>query len=318
MPVYERGSFGFQPVVGLAPHHWPAGNYESEFMGLPAAGQHISGAFLAGTQRLVPIRQLQNELAVRFLLFGGSDAGDLELVDSAGFSGVADVETRDGLWGHFQPGRKPRFAFASGESKALWREAGKFAVQGRPVGNAMQVAIPDAEEPFGYRARFWRVESGQAENTELVGFFTHEQVYLRPGSGWFTSRYMSDLEGFWISFFTEFEDGETLQGHICRGRQNFAFAAIQPSDGQPTVSTAVRAELDLDGRGFPEAGEFTVGDGVRWNYRGQDYGRLLLPGDTPRWRDGVVTRAGETRAVVFAASWAEVFPERMDAFASSR
>jgi hypothetical protein len=313
MTVYARGCFGFQPVIGLAEHHWPAGNYESEFMGLPAAGQHISGAFVAGAQRLVPIRQLQNELAVRFLLFEGPDGGDLKLTDASGFAGVADVEARDGRWGHFQPGRKPRFAFASDQDSVLWREPGKFEVIGQPAGHAIQIAIPDAEEPWGYRVRFWRVQSGLANDTQVSGFLTHEQVYVRPGAGWFTSRYMTDLEVFWIGFFTEFEDGSVLQGSICRGRQNFSFAAVQPSDGAASVSTDVSVDVDVDENGYPVAGEFALGDGSRWRYDGGSGGRMLLPGDTPRWRDGVVTRAGETRAVTFGASWAEVFPERLNA-----
>lgn len=314
--MYERGAFGFQPVIGLAPHHWPAGNYEAEFMGLPAAGQHISGAFVAQDERIVPIRQLQNELAVRFLLFAGPDGQDLKLTNATGFSGVADVTTQDGLWGHFQPGRKPRFAFASDQDTALWREEGKFEVFGTPVGHAMQVAIPDADEPWGYRVRFWRVRRGSASDAEVIGFFTHEQVYLRPGTGWFTSRYMTELEGFWIGFYTEFDDGQTLQGHICRGRENFAFAAVQPSDGEPAVSTVVHGDVDLDSDRFPVSAEFRLGDGSVWHYTGGEGGRLLLPGDVPRWRDGVVTRRGESRAVTFGASWAEVFPDRLDAFAS--
>lgn len=309
--IYDRGSFGFRSVVSLAGHHWPAGNYQTEFMGLPAAGQHISGALVTDAKRLVPIRQLQNELAVRFLLFEGPEEGDLKLTDATGFAGIAAVEEREGLWGHYQPGRKPRFAFASGADTALWREPGKFEVVGSAVGHAMQVFTPDAEEPLGYRARYWRIDDGNADGAKVTGFFTHEQVYLRPGTGWFTSRYLTEIEGFWVSFFTEFEDGQTLQGHICRGRQQWAFAAIQPSDGEASVSSDVECEVDLDEDGFPAAGEFRLGDGSCWHYHGGS--RIMLPEKSPRWRDGPVTRKGETRKVKFGASWAEVFPERMDA-----
>lgn len=311
MAVYARGSFGFQPVVGFAPHYWPLRDHERLFMGLPPAGQHISGTFLVGGRRVVPIRHTQNELAVRFLLFDGPDGSDLELTDATGFSGVADVDSRDSRWGLFQPGRRPRFAFAAGENDALWRETDQFAVVGRPVGHGLQLAIPDAEEPFGYRARYWIVESGEADGQEVSGFFTHEQVYLRPGAGWFTSRYMGELEQVWISFFTVFEDGAIVQGHLCRGREGFAFAAIQPTDGEPIATATIDCDIEFDEAGYPRRAVFTLGDGSVWEYRtGTSGGRMVLPGDAPRWRDGVVTRGGETRDVAFGAAWAEAFPDR--------
>jgi hypothetical protein len=310
MTVYARGSFGFQPVVGLTNHYWPPGNYEELFMGLPVAGQHFWGSFLVDGQRVVPIRQTQNDLAVRFLLFEGTEDEDLKLSGSVGFAGIADVDTRDSRWGLFQPGRKERFALATSENSLLWREDGEFEVVGRPIGDAFQLAIPDADEPFGYRVRYWTVD-GTRDGHELRGIVGHEQVYVRPGSGWFTSRYMAELEQVWLGFVTEFDDGVTVHGHICRGRQGFKFAMIQSGDGKAVTTSSVECQPIFDDDGFPQLIDFELGDGSQWVYRSHGGGRMALSGDdAPKWREGVVTEKDEARAVVFSHCWCEAFPQR--------
>lgn len=313
MTVYERGSFGFAPVLGLTSHHWPPHNHENLYMGLPPAGQHMWGSFRVGNRRVVPIRQTQNELAVRFLLFDGEAHGDLALsAVPRAFTGIADVTTRDNRWGLFQPGSKPRFAFASNADSALWREENLFEVVGTPIGTAIQLAVPDATEPFGYRARFWKVAGGTSDGMAVEGVFGHEQVYLRPGGGWFTSLYMRELEQAWIVFVTVFDDGSTVHGHICVGRENWKFAAVQRSGGTSITTTAVKCHPTFDADGFADAVDFILGDGSRWTFRPSSSvsGRMPLPGAGPKWREGIVTEADDSRTIAFSHAWSEVFPER--------
>ena len=316
MTVHPRGSFGHVPLAGLTEHFWPPHNYEELYMGLPVAGQHLWGSFDVAGRRAVPIRQVQNDLAIRFMLFDGTDGEPLNFtIARQPFTGICDVDTREGRWGLWQPGAQDRFAFATGETSALWREPGEFEVFGEPVGDAMQLAVPDAEDPLGYRARWWRVSGGTRNGELITGVFAHEQVYVRPGSGWFSSSYCQDLEQVWVVFYTEYEDGTVHHGHFERGREGFAFAVVQRSDGAPVITTDLGCEPTFDAAGFPEGLVFTLGDGSVWNYSAPQAGggQMPIPGPyetTPRWREGSITPAGETRRVTFAHAWAEAFPAR--------
>ncbi|TAM65119.1 hypothetical protein [Mycobacterium sp.] len=311
--VYPRGSFGKTPVVALTDHDWAPRNYEEPFMGLSPAGQHIWGSLLIDGRRVVPIRQIQNELAVRLVLFTGDEGDDLTLTRPARvFTGIGELAGRDGLWGMHEPGRADGFTFASGGGHATWREPGTIAVRGEALGNAIQFAIPDAQEPLAYQARFFAVTD--ASTRHIVGVFGHEQVYMRPGRGWFESTYMRELEQIWIVFVTVFADGSVVHGHLLVGRQNFSLAALQASNGWSLTTPKINClTLDCDGSGFPERVVFEVDDGSQWTFRprGGSGGRMSLGPQGPRWREGVVTEAGESREILFSHSWAEVFTDRL-------
>jgi len=315
--VHARGSFGYTPLPGLAPHHWPAGSHETTIMGLPPAGQHLWGSISYGDRVAFPIRQFQNELAVRFFLFDGPAQGDLSYhpASESGYSGICAVgehEQRSGLW---QPSRKLRFAFLTNPGSARWRESEVCDLIGEPVLNALQFSIPDAEEPFAYFARGWRVREGTVFGQPVkAGFFCQEQVYMRPGLGWFTSKYYRELQKVWITFATEFEDGAVHFGQLKLGHEGFAFAIIQRSDGTPIVTAQVECEIVLDDEGYCEQVRFDLPGGESWEWQpvSLDSGRMPLPDPNgPRWRDGVVKRAGETRKVRASNGWSEVYPFRL-------
>jgi hypothetical protein len=311
--VYPRGSFGKTPVVALTDHDWAPRNYEEPFMGLSPAGQHIWGSLLIGGRRVVPIRQIQNELAVRLVLFSGDEGTDLSLTRPARmFTGIGELAQREGLWGMHEPGRSDGFTFASGGGRVVWREPETVTVRGEALGNAIQFAIPDAQEPFAYQARFFTVKDESSGS--IIGAVGHEQVYMRPGRGWFESAYMRELEQIWIVFVTAFSDGSVVHGHLLVGRQGFSLAALQGSDGWSLTTPQLSClSLDCDGSGFPERVVFEVGDGSRWVFqpRGGCGGRMSLGPEGPRWREGVVTQVGEIREIQFSHSWAEVFPDRL-------
>ena len=315
MNLQARGSFGHTPVVSISSHVWPPRNHEELFMGLPVAGQHLWGSFLAGGRRVVPIRQTQNDLAVRSLIFDGVEGQPLALAPKRpGFTGICTEEARGRLWGLWQPGPGDRFAYATSESTALWRERGEFEVTAEPLGQAMQLAVPDARDPLGYRARFWRVTGGTRDGAEVTGVFGHEQVFVRPGTGWFSSPYCQELEQAWVVFVTEYADGTVHHGHLQRGREGFAFAAIQRSDGDAVLDTDLRCVPTLGADGQPERVRFELADGSAWEWQPPDGGgHLALPGGTdatPVWREGCVTPVGETREVTFSHAWMETFPGR--------
>jgi hypothetical protein len=321
MMVQARGSFGKAPLVSLTGHDWPPRNYEQPFMGLVPAGQHLWGSLLVDGRRTVPIRQVQNELAVRMLLFTGEEGEDLPPTRPARvFTGFGELAERDGLWGLWEPGRDDGFGFASGGGRAFWRESGTMAVTGTELGHAIQFAIPDAEEPFAYQARYFSV--GGDGGGPITGVIGHEQVYMNPGRGWFSSSYMHDLEQVWVVFVTQFTDGSITHGHLLVGRQGFNVAAVQESTGwSVTTSRLACTRIELDEGGYPECAEFEVEDGSRWSYRpsGAAGGRMPLGPDGPRWREGVVTRLGEKREIAFSHAWIEAFPGRLpDAMTTRR
>jgi hypothetical protein len=315
--VRARGSFGYVPTPGLASHHWPPRSHETPLLGLPPAGQHLWGSIRYGDRLAFPIRQFQNELAVRFFLFEGAPAGRLDFHDASesGYHGICTVGEHEQRWGPRQPGRAMRFAFLTNETSARWRESEACDLIGTPLHDALQFAIPDAEEPFVYLARAWKVREGTVLGHPVSdGFFFQEQVYLPPGLGWFTSRYFQSLQKVWITFATEFEDGATLFGQLKVGHDGFGFAVIQRSDGPPIATNRLSCDVTLDVDGYCESVIFHLFGSESWQWRPAtaDSGRMPLPDAAgPRWRDGIVTRLGDTRTVKAANGWSEVYPYRL-------
>lgn len=315
-----RGAFGHQCAVGLTSTHWPPRFNEALFMGLPAAGQHVAGGVaLADGTRAYVIRHFQNEIAVRFLLYRGTAAGELTYDRSSAltYTGLCEVDTVAGRWGIRQSA--DRFSFQHDQTGARWHEGDLVDLELQSRLEALQVAVPDAIEPLGYLCRGFDVVGGSVTGVPVVdGFIIHEQVHLGSGRGWAQSQYKQELQGAWVAFATRFDDGALHWGQLCWSPGGWGFAAIQRSDEPAILLDRPLARIDLDGDGWPVRSTYDTGAGGEWEWCPHEptarSGCIPLPGrveHVPRWREGVVRQVGEPRAVAFATSWNEVYPTRL-------
>jgi hypothetical protein len=274
-------------------------------MGLPVAGQHVWGAFDAGGQRHLVIRHFQNEMAGRLLAYR-----ELSFVreSQSGYSGLCDVGVIGGQWGIHHP----RFAFTTNQQGGRWHERGLLDVVVSPRMEALQFAVPDADEPLAYLCRMFVVDGGSVFGVSVDrGVVLHEQVYLRSGHGWALSTYKRRLQGVWTAFVTCFEDGSVHWGQLCWSRDGWGFAIVQRTDGKPILVHRPQCVTSLDSNGVPVSHRFDL-DGEVWVW--ESGGRIRLPGppDTvPVWSEGIVRRDGDPRAVAFAHTWSEVYPGRL-------
>jgi hypothetical protein len=313
----QRGTFGFQPVVGFCDHDPQPAVSGVPLFGLPIVGQYLIGSFAAGTgRRISPQRHLRDEIAVSLFLHTAQEGEDLvyDRRSNRAHQGICLTGNHEGNWGWFHPGSEPRFVFVSGIASARWLEQGFFDVAAEAIGPVIQFAVPDATDPLIYVSRLFRAQGSGPGGAALEGYFFHDQIYLTAGTAWTTSRYWSDIEGFWVSFVTEYEDGTVHFGHIVWSNGNFQLAVIHRSDASACLATSLAGGLTVEPAGYVSCAEFDVGDGEVWCWEPYPAGGGRIPRSLPGapfWREGIVTRRGERRAIRFAVAWSEVFPDSM-------
>ena len=137
------------------------------FMGLPVAGQHFWGSFLVDGKRVVPIRQNQNDLAVRFLLFEGAEGEDLKLTGAAGFSGIAEVDRE--IHAGVCSSLAARNA-GTGHQRGIAVVARRRRVRSVRSSSGRRVSVRHSRcrGACGYRVRYWTVE-GTRDGHDLRG-----------------------------------------------------------------------------------------------------------------------------------------------------
>ncbi|SHN40143.1 hypothetical protein [Cryptosporangium aurantiacum] len=316
------GSFGFQPVVGLAaPDPERAIRNETTVMGLPLVGHYLYGAFVTEDgYRAAPQRHIRDEVAVS-LFYYEADKPDAVLAHRGSANrahrGICEVgRDADGRYGWWHPEPDPRFVFVEDTTSARWRDRGFVEAEGTLIGEVMQYAIPDAEEPLVYTSRVYRCPEAVVDGRPARGYFFHDEVYLRQGHSWVASRYLHGLESAWTAFVTEFEDGAVHAGHLIWSNENFRLALIQRTDGPPVLQTAIPGEVELDDQGYYAHARHDLGDDGVWVWRPihPDGGRMPPSPfeDGPRWREGLVTLEDEKRAVVVNNAWSESYPKFFD------
>ena len=318
----DRGSFGYATVLGTTDPHYAPGAYAAPLMGCPVAGQHLWAGVAAGGRRVLPIRHFMNEVAGRFLTYAGPDGEDLAFqADVTGYTGLCDIGDRDGQWGIAQPSRNPRFAFTVGADGAgRWVEHGALDLQLQidEALPALQLATPDADEPLVYLARPFRITGGTALGAPVDdGYAFHEQVYVRSGQGWALTTHKKHLQGTWIAFVTRYADGATDWGQLCYGTRGWSFAIVIRSTGDHALVHRPEGAVTFGTDGAFTSLEVDLGRHGSWTWRPPPAGggRMPLPGPadtTPQWSEGVVSQAGETRAIAFAHTWAETYPAHLD------
>lgn len=320
----QLGSFGYQPVVGLAEHQAEPIVRNESVMGLPAVGQYLYGAFVTDDgYRAGPQRHIRDEVAVSLFYYEITERGGdftYRRESNRAHRGICEVGQDDrGRWGWWHPEPDPRFVFVFDERAGFWKERGFFEAEGTTVGSVMQWAIPDAEEPFVYVSRYFHCHRIEIEgHGPARGGFFLDTVYLRQGSAWSTSKYLHGIEGAWTSFVTEYEDGAFHFGHLVWSNGNYKLAVINRTDDQPVIRTRIPGEVELDDAGYYERARHDLDDDGVWIWQPLPEGGGRMPPSPletgPCWRDGQVTREGESRPIAYAAAWSEVYPAHLDAF----
>lgn len=314
--MIDRGSFGYRTLVGTTSSEWGPGVYEQPIMGLPVAGQHIWGALRVGDRRLLLIRHFMNEMAGRFLVYEAPVGQDLAFQRTRGYSGLCDIGELDGQWGAYQPGIPPAFAYTTRGGAGRWVDGtGDLELRMEPT--ALQFVTPDAEEPLAYFARAFEVTGGTYDGAAVdAGVVMHEQVYLRSGRGWMLSRYKRELQGAWIAFANRYADGSSEFGSVCLGTRGWRFAVVVRSTGDHVLVDRPDGHVTSDGETFEV--QLDLGEHGNWRWRppSEGGGRVRLPGPratTPLWAEGIFQQDDEPRELVFAHTWAEVYPHHLDA-----
>jgi len=313
--VSARGSFEYRTLVGSTDSEWGPGVYERPVMGLPVAGQHVWGAIQVGDRRVLLIRHFMNEMAGRFLTYEAPIGEDMVFRRSKGYSGLCEIGELDGQWGIYQPGTPPSFAFTTHGEQGRWVDgATDLTLRLHPT--ALQFATPDAEEPLAYFARAFDVTGGTFDGRPVdAGVVMHEQVYLSSGKGWMLSRHKRELQGAWIAFANRYADGSSEFGSVCAGTRGWQFAVVIASNGHHVLADRPAGTVRSDGERFDVRLDLGTDGTWRWRPPAEGGGRVPLPGPretTPMWAEGVFQRDGDDRELVFAHTWAEVYPHHLD------
>ncbi len=309
--VRPYGQFGFQPVAGFVEHDPSAPWTGRTQMGVPIGAQYLYGSFRShdGNRYYSMIRHFKDDVSISLSLYSCEQGGDFRYHRecSKAHRGIVSHGERDGMWGYWRDEPDPRALFLADQTTAHWLDRGFVDVNGKVHGSAMQWAIPDDVSPLVYTSRCFKVEGGKVLDDVVSGFFFHDTLHLGLGQGWTDTQYYLEVEENWVIFATEFEDGNVHVGNLFYGKDNFALAVIQRTDGPRVVASGIHAETEVDGDGYPTRIVYHVNDDEAWEWKAVGGARMPRTplSKNPYWVEGVVTRLGETRKWVHAEAYME-------------
>src|SRR5262249_51149485 len=158
--------------------------------------------------------------------------------------------------------------------------------------------VPDAADPLVYTSRCMRGH-GTFLGREVEGWWDMDTVHLRDGQDWLVTPYYHDLQGLWVFFTTELDDGTIHHGTMFTGKEGFQGFAVERSDGEPVIAFKPAFDIELDDEEYPVRVAVDAGGGEVWEWKRLPSGSARMPTMNvkggPRWIQGVVTRQGETR-----------------------
>ena len=324
--VRKFGSFGYQPVLGFVEPDPGLGFDGKRILGAALASHWIYGGFrsLDGSKYFTWMKHYTNQGALSCQIYEADVdefAGDQDLKyrrDSKNmYRGGCYSGERDGKWGSWDciEGVEPRFQVLADTTSAHWIEHGVADIRGEVVMSTLQLAVADATDPLVYTSRVMR-GTGTFLGYEVEGWWDMDTVHLRDGQDWLVTPYYHDLQGLWVFFTTEFEDGTIHRGTMFTGKEGFQGFAVERSDGDPIIAFKPDFEIQLDEEDYPIYAAVTVEDGEVWEWTRLPSGSAKMPtmnvAGGPRWIQGVVRQRGETRTVKSSDAFMETYRDRLD------
>jgi hypothetical protein len=290
-------------------------------------GLSVNTHFLYGSMRsddgkryYAPIRHFNYGGAISFQLYAGDLGRDFEYrrESAKAYRGIIQSgQFQDRRWGGWTALGEPipRFALLTDESSCYWQEKGLITLEGAVVGYCNQIAFPDGKFPFIYTNRGFK-GCGEILGDRVSGYFFQDCMHFGITQDWFNSEYFTRIEGAWVAFVTEFEDGNVHMGNIMWGADNWAVAVIQRTDGDFLVATGIDIDITLDEDGYATYVAFRVTDEEIWEWFGLGDKNARMPlmplVGSPHWVEGVVMRRGETRRWVHSDAWMETIRSHLN------
>lgn len=324
-PVRPFGSYGYQPVIGFVKPDPQLCFGGRRIMGTTLASHWIYGAFrsLDGEKLFTWMKHYTNQGALSLMIYEadvdplGGDADLRYLKESKGaYRGGCYAGERDGWWGVWDclDDETPRFSAFATPTQGHWVEKGLIDVTGDVRLDSVQLAVPDATSPLVYTSRcMWG--GGTFLGREVEGFWDMDTVHLADGQDWLITPYYRDLQGAWVFFHTEFEDGTIQIGTMFCGREGFQGFAVQRTDGPNVVAVQPSFEVDLDENEYPIRVTAIVDDDEAWEWTRFPSGSARMPTMNvvggPRWIQGMVRRRGDDRPVRHAEAFMETYADRL-------
>jgi hypothetical protein len=261
MTVRTSGDFGFQIVGGFIEHD-PATGFK-EVQHVPPSMSYLFGSLRSDEgDYWWPIRGFLHGQA-RHLQFlesvkGGDFTWNHEETDGAYMGDTVNGE-RDGTWGFWTPESEPILETTA--TTMHWHEpSGVLDVTATAHGPSMQFFSANRDEPLVYTSRLFKVTEATVKGKACTGWFFHDVVNLKEGQSWYDSPYLQRIQGAWVAFVTEMEDGTVDAGHLVWGLEGFELMVVQRGDGTLLVDRAVTIDYEMDEEDFPRREVDLAGD----------------------------------------------------------
>jgi hypothetical protein len=325
-PVRDYGRYGYQTINGFV-RSTPGFGFD----GQPVNGMPLQTIWMYGSWQALEsgnyyaaLRHMSPTSAMVLLFYKAEPDGDFETVPGAAqrayrggvFNQVGD---RHGLWDVMSTPDNQFFTLNVGpDGYTYYKERGMIDVEGHQRGDLMQSVVVDARSPMTYTSRCV-ASSGTVMGEKVEGFFFTDHHHLQAGTDWLVSDFFHGVQGIWVVFSTEYEDGSWDIGNLFWGYGGFGSGMVQSSNGDRVATTTLRAEVDQDQDSYTHEARFYIGsdEDEVWKFNcrhpeGHPRMPLMKIAGSPRWNEGVVTRVGDNRKWVKSEAWMEIYPSTIE------
>jgi len=194
-----------------------------------------------------------------------------------------------------------------------WYDAdGRWELHGQTVSKPFIVHVPVQEgiqDQVYYRHELVKA-AGTVNGTPVQGYLHQDYCYGEPGTTYLDLPILRQLEGMWVSWIHELEDGSMGGGCFWKGRNGLEFnPGYLLKDGNTTTHGDIRSDLTRDEAGRPSGLKVEIG--------GDNYEFSLDMIGGPMHYFGHLVEGTTTTAVARSWCWVEyveglVSPEIID------
>lgn len=145
-----------------------------------------------------------------------------------------------------------------------WFDAGnRWELHGQNISEAFTVHIPQQDRIEGdlcYRHELVKA-TGQINGVPVEGYIHQDYSYAPSGKVWTETAIPRLIQGMWVSWVHEFDDGETGGGCFWQGRKGLAFGpGYQVKSGVTTVHDDIVATPAFDADNHLKTLDVTIGE----------------------------------------------------------